>query len=117
MDGSDSDPYVISHNVWRGIERDMERIVYSTAFGDNPRSPLAVRKPAEWEAWVKVISPVVPHGRLPEPYYREWINLVKAISLATDYSICTTDIPRLRTMMTRCVPVCVILHSYPANNG
>ena len=34
---------------------------------------------------------------------REWINLVKAISLATDYSICATDIPRLRTMIVRFV--------------
>ena len=107
----------MSQNMWRDIERDMERIVYPTAFGDKPRSPLAVRKAAEWKAWVKVISPVILHGRLPEPYYREWINLVKAISLATDYSIYTTDIPRLHTMMIRYVPMYVILYFYPANGG
>ena len=94
---------MISQNVWRDIERDMERIVYPTAFSDKLRSPLAVRKAAEWKAWAKVISPVILRGRLPEPYYSEWIDLVKAISLATDYSICTTDIPRLRTMIVRCV--------------
>ena len=93
--------YIISQSMWKDIERDMGRIVYPTAFGDRPRSPLAFRKAAEWKAWVKVISSVVLQGRLPEPYYSEWINLVKAISLATDYSIRTDDIPRLRIMMAR----------------
>ena len=81
----------------------MARIVYPTAFGDRPRSTLAIRKAAEWKAWVKVISPVTLQGRLPEPHYCEWVNLVKAVSLATDYSIRVDDIPRLRTMMARFV--------------
>ena len=81
----------------------MARIVYPTDFGDRPRSPLAIRKAAEWKAWVKVISPVVLQGRLPEPYYREWVNLVKAVSLTTDYSICANDIPRLRIVVARFV--------------
>ena len=103
MDDSKDNAYLISQNMWRDIERDMEWIIYPTAFGNKPRSPLAVRKAVEWKAWTKVISPVVLQGHLPEPYYREWINLVKGISLAMDYSICATNIPRLRTMMVRFV--------------
>ena len=72
MDNSEDNAYLISQNMWRDIERDMERIIYPTAFGDKPRSPLAVRKAAEWKAWTKAISPVILQGRLPEPYYREW---------------------------------------------
>ena len=86
-DDSNPNPYIISQNVWKDIEGNMERIVYPTAFGGKPRSLLTVRKAAGWKAWVKVITPIVLQGRLPEPYYREWINLVKAVSLATDYSI------------------------------
>ena len=81
----------------------MVRIVYPTAFGDRPRSPLAIRKAAEWKAWVKAVSPVVLQGRLPEPYYREWVNLVRAIGRATAYSIRADDIPRLRIMLARFV--------------
>ena len=93
-DDTAANGYLLSQSVWRDIERDMERIVYPTTFGDKPRSPLAARGAAEWKAWVKIISAVVLQGRLPEPHYREWINLVKEIGLAADYSIRATDVPR-----------------------
>ena len=91
--------YLIRQDVWKDIERDTERIVYPTAFGDKPRTALAIRKAAEWKAWLKVISAAVLQGHLPEPYYHEWINLAKATTLATDYSTHSVDIPRLRNMM------------------
>lgn len=52
----------------------MEWIIHPKAFGDGPRTPLAVRAAAEWETWVKVISLAILEGRLPEPYYRGWIR-------------------------------------------
>ena len=96
-----SEAYLIQQDVWKDIERDTERSVYRTAFGDKPRTPLAVRKAAEWKAWVKVLSAVVLQECRPEPYYHEWINLAKAITLATDYSIWSVDVPRLCNMMVR----------------
>ena len=97
----------------------MDCIVYPTDFGDKLYSPLVVWKAAEWKVWAKVISSIVLHGCLSEPYYGEWINLVKVISLATDYSIYTTNIPCLHTMMIRYVPLAVnvTLYFYPANNS
>ena len=44
---------------------------------------------------------MVPQGRLPEPYYGEWVNLVKAITLVTDHTIRAADVPRLRHMVVR----------------
>ena len=63
----------------------------------------AVREAAEWKEWVKVIYPAVLQGRLPGPPYRERVNPVEAIGLATEYSIRADDIPRLRIMMARFV--------------
>ena len=102
-DTDDTNGYVLPQATWNAIENDMEKITYPTAFGDKPRSPLAVRKAAEWKSWVKVISPIVLQARLPEPYYREWVNLVKAITLATDYSIERAHVSKLRIMMVRFV--------------
>ena len=82
-------------SVWKDIEQDMPRIAYPTALGNRLRSPLAIRKAAEWKAWVKTIFPVFLWRHLPEPKYREWVSLVKAVSLATYYSIRADDIPRL----------------------
>lgn len=44
---------------------------------------------------VGAISTTVLQVRLPEPYCRELIKTVEAAGLATDYSICSDDIPRL----------------------
>lgn len=80
-------PYSISTEEWDNIENDIDRMVFPVAFGDRPRSVFAIRKAAEWRTWLKVISPIVLKDRLPEPFYSEWVNLVEAITLATDYSI------------------------------
>lgn len=52
---------------------------------------------------MKVISPIVLQARLPELYYYELVYLVKAITLATDYSIERAHVYKLRTMMVRFV--------------
>ena len=70
-EGQASEAYLIQQDKWKDIERDTEWSVYPTAFGNNLRTPFAVRKAAEWKAWVKVLSAVVLQGRLPEPYYHE----------------------------------------------
>ena len=61
LDTDDSDrtanAYLISQGVRRDIERDMERIVYPTAFGDKLRSLLPVRKAAEWKGHLACCPP------------------------------------------------------------
>ena len=57
-------------------------------------------------AWVKVISAVVLQVRLPEPYCRE-LKTVEAVGLATDYSICSDDIPYLNVTVAG-----FIMHPY-----
>ena len=44
------DGYVLPQATWHAIENDLKKITYPTAFGDKPRSPLAVRKAAEWKS-------------------------------------------------------------------
>jgi len=99
-DGED-EAYHICRQDWDDIDEDIERMVFPTAFGDKPRSIFTVRKAAEWRTWMKVISPVVLKGRLAEPFYSEWIRLVNAITIATDYAITTKDCQDLHGKFVR----------------
>lgn len=97
------EPYCISQADWQDIDTDIDRMIFPVAFGDKPRSIFTMRKASEWKTWLKVISPVVLKGRLAEPYYSEWINLVEAISLATDYSIPRGELGTLQAKFNRFV--------------
>lgn len=49
----------------------------------------------------KVASPILLKGRLAEPYYSEWILLVKAISTAIDFSIAKPAVAPLKYAFAR----------------
>jgi len=50
-----------------------------------------------------VLSPILLKGRLHEPFYSEWVNLVNAITLATDYSISQKNLSTLHGKFCRFV--------------
>jgi hypothetical protein len=50
-----------------------------------------------------VLSPILLKGRLREPFYSEWVNLVDAITLATDYSITRENLNTLHGKFCRFV--------------
>jgi len=78
-------------------------MIFPVAFGDKPRSIFTIKKASEWKTWLKVISPVVRKGRLPEPYYSEWINLAEAVTTATNYPIPYDQLDDVQAKFTRLV--------------
>ena len=85
------------------MDEDIKQMVHHTAFGNAIRSVEEFRKANEWKTWSNVLSPILLKGRLPEPFYSEWINLTTAITLATDYSVTTGDITKIRDAMAQFV--------------
>lgn len=51
---SKKEPYNIAESDWKLIDKELEQLVFPTAFGDRPRSSSTFRKAAEWKAWLKV---------------------------------------------------------------
>jgi hypothetical protein len=93
------EPYCIRVDNWMHINNDISLMVHPTAFGDRIRGIADFRKANEWKTWAQVISPILLKGRLPDPFYSEWIKLVYAMTLATDYSVSQEDIQLVRESM------------------
>jgi hypothetical protein len=93
------EPYCISADDWNHINNDITLMIHPTAFGDRIRGIADFRKANEWKTWAQVISPILLKGRLPDPFYCEWIKLVYAMTLATDYSVSQEDIQLVRESM------------------
>src|SRR5437016_2924375 len=49
----------------------------------------------------QVLSPILLKGRLDEPFYSEWLSLVKAITAVTDFTIPKSNLPTLRSRFVR----------------
>ena len=95
--------YCIPPEIWRKMNEDIKHMVHPTAFGNAIRGVEEFRKANEWKTWSNVLSPILLKGRLPEPFYSEWVNLATAITLATDYSVTTRDITKIHNTMAQFV--------------
>lgn len=79
------DHYVLSKRQWSDIGKDMEASVstFPTCFGKPPRDISKYRKgfkASEWMNWATIFSPILLKGRLPDPYYTEWVKFTEVIA-------------------------------------
>jgi hypothetical protein len=95
--------YCLSPKTWEELNNELNNIIFPTAFGDAMRGVYEMRTANEYKTWIKLVSPIVLKDRLPEPFYSEWLGLVEAITIATDYSVTPDDIAQVRVQMERFV--------------
>jgi hypothetical protein len=95
--------YCLSPETWKAMDQDLRGMVFPTAFGDQMRGVYELRKANEYKTWTKIVSPILLNGRLPEPFYTDWIAFVDAVTLATDYSLTTEEITHVRAKMQQFV--------------
>ena len=100
---SSGEDYCIRPELWKKIDEDIKQMVHPTALGNTIRGVGEFRKVNEWKTWTNVLSPILLKERLPEPFYSEWVNLVEARTLATDYSVNKEDIGTIRQLMMQFV--------------
>lgn len=86
--------YCISQKSWKEIDEDLARSakLLPGPLGEQVRSIKDLKKAAQWKTWAHLLSPILLKGRLPDPYYSQWIALIKAFRLATNPVITSKDI-------------------------
>lgn len=86
---SSKEKYSISQQEWKNIQEGLIRSakLFPSTLGEQVRSLKDLKKAAQWKTWAHILSPVILKGRLPEPFYAQWIALTKAFRIATDTSI------------------------------
>ena len=92
-------PITNDPEVWKAIGKDMyttkKRGGIPTHFGYNIRAiddHCHHFKAEEWKNWGLRYSSIYFEGILPEPFYSEYVSLVRAIIKATSYAISLDDI-------------------------
>ena len=90
---SHPEKYCILQKSWKEIDEDLARSakLLPEPVGEQVRSIQDLKKAAQWKTWAHLLSPILLKGRLPEPYYSQWIALIKAFRLATNPVITNKD--------------------------
>jgi hypothetical protein len=81
-----------------GNDMRFSRSTFPLAFRDAVHDIYGIRynfKAAKWNNWCTLFSPGLLDGRLNDHYYKQWTCFVRAITMATDYSITTAQLVEL----------------------
>ena len=98
---SSGEGYCIPPAVWQQIDADLtaSRSLLPCYFGDPLRPVSEFRKAAEWKLWTQTLSPILLRRRLHDEAYQHWMGFVRAVTVATDYSISLGEIGYLRIVL------------------
>lgn len=80
------------------------RTQFPTAYGRAPRDIVKYKLQAgEWMNWVTIFSPIFLKGRLPEPFYQEWISFAEALTLMRKWDLTNNEINTIERLTIRFV--------------
>lgn len=102
------DPFCIPPAVWDRIGNDMDLTAKEGLipgdFGIQVRSIAAHShefKAEEWENWALRYAPIYLHGKLPEPFYSEFVFLTRVVRISKRYSLLPAHIEFIRNGLIR----------------